>query len=119
MLASKGVLVVDDDPDVCMIIQDVLESEGCQVTIVHNGVEALRVLEEYKPDLILLDLMMPVMDGWEVLDRLKNQPRWHGIPVVVVSANLRSRRPVAPAVAALPKPFDITELTEVVERYAA
>ncbi len=119
MLDSKDVLVVDDDLDVCTIIQDVLESEGCQVTVAHNGVEALQVLEQHRPDLILLDLMMPVMDGWEVLARLKGQPRWQGIPVVVVSANLRSRRPSEPAVAALPKPFDITELTQVVERYAA
>ena len=119
MLDPKDVLVVDDDLDVCTIIQDVLESEGCQVTVAHNGVEALQVLEQHRPDIILLDLMMPVMDGWEVLARLKNQPRWQGIPVVVVSANLRSRRPAEPAVAALPKPFDITELTQVVERYAA
>ena len=119
MLDSKDVLVVDDDLDVCTIIQDVLESEGCQVTVAHNGVEALQVLEQHRPDLILLDLMMPVMDGWEVLARLKGQPRWQGIPVVVVSANLRSRRQSEPAVAALPKPYDITELTQVEERYAA
>jgi CheY-like chemotaxis protein len=119
MLTSKDVLVVDDDRDVCTIIQDVLESEGCRVTVAHNGVEALKVLDQHKPDLILLDLMMPVMDGWEVLAQLQRQPLWQDIPVVVVSANLRSRRPAKPAVAALPKPFDITELTQVVERYAA
>jgi CheY-like chemotaxis protein len=54
-----------------------------------------------------------------VLAQLQRQPRWQGIPVVIVSANLRSRRPAEPAVAALPKPFDITELTQVVQRYAA
>lgn len=119
MLDSKDVLVVDDDPDVCIIIQDVLESEGCHVTVAHNGVEALQALDQHQPDLILLDLMMPIMDGWEVLAQLQGQPRWQGIPVVIVSANLRSRRPAAPAVAALPKPFDISELTQVVQRYAA
>ena len=87
----QEVLVVDDDPDICLILQDVLEAEGCMVIVAHNGQEALRVLEQRRPDVIVLDLMMPVMDGWEFAARLQQAPRW-SIPVVVVSADTLAAR---------------------------
>src|SRR4051812_16908814 len=88
----KEVLVVDDDPDICMILQDVLESEGCAVLVAHNGREALGVLRDRLPDVIVLDLMMPVMDGWEFAAQLQQEPLWRDIPVVVVSADTLAAR---------------------------
>ena len=116
----KEVLVVDDDPDICLILQDVLESEGCTVIVAHNGQEALRVLEQRRPDVIVLDLMMPVMDGWEFAARLQQEPRWSDIPVVVVSADTLAarRKPAAHVVAMIPKPFDIAQIAQTVQ-YAA
>src|SRR5262245_13887161 len=64
-MASKDILVVDDDPHLCEIITDVLEAEGHVARRAANGEEALQRIRERKPQLILLDLMMPVMNGWE------------------------------------------------------
>ena len=76
------------------------------VIVAHNGQEALRVLEQRRPDVIVLDLMMPVMDGWEFAARLQQAPRWSDIPVVVVSADTLAarRKPAARVVATIPKP---------------
>jgi CheY-like chemotaxis protein len=118
---SKEVLVVDDDPDICIILQDVLEAEGCRVMVAHNGQEALQVLEHKRPALILLDLMMPVMDGWEFSARLQQLPELQEIPVVVVSADADAtrRKPAARVVAAVPKPFDIGQIAHLVQLHAA
>jgi CheY-like chemotaxis protein len=116
----KEVLVVDDDQDICLILREVLEAEGCTVIVAHNGQEALRVLEQRRPDVIVLDLMMPVMNGWELAVQLQQESRWRDIPVVVVSADtLTARRKLAAhVVATIPKPFDIAHIAQAVQ-YAA
>src|SRR5437667_11971136 len=83
---SKDVLVVDDDPHLCEIITDVLQAEGHTTRTAANGQEALDLIRERKPQLILLDLMMPIMNGWELADTLKANPDWVDIPVVFVKA---------------------------------
>ncbi len=81
------VLVVDDDDDTRNCVCSVLEAEGFGVTSAKNGKEALELLSgSYRPNLLLLDLMMPVMSGWDVLEALKTRPELAAIPVVVFTA---------------------------------
>ena len=117
----KDVLVVDDDHYLCELIVDVLEAEGHMARTAMNGEEALELVRERKPELILLDLMMPVMNGWEVAAALKANPEWSDIPVVLVTASHdgESKRAATGAKAIISKPFDIDHLCEVVSTCAA
>ncbi len=81
-----GALVVDDEFSMREILRRVLEREGCAVAEAANGIEALRRVDERLPDLILLDLMMPEMDGFQFLDELRSREQGRGVPVVVVTA---------------------------------
>ncbi len=80
------VLVVDDEPSAVDLITQLLEDEGYQIRGVNSGEEALNAMEEQLPDVILLDLLMPEMDGFEVTQRIKQNPDWKNIPIVVVTA---------------------------------
>jgi len=80
------VLVVDDDADTRAALARTLASEGCRVAEAADGRAALEALEPATPDLILLDLVMPGMDGFEFLDALRAEPRFAGVPVIVVTA---------------------------------
>ncbi|MGO9619937.1 MAG: response regulator [Desulfobaccales bacterium] len=80
------VLVVEDDPDTREILRRLLEKEGCQVIAAENGRVALERLAESQPMLILLDLMMPEMDGFQFIDRVRQHENWRTIPIVVVTA---------------------------------
>ncbi len=79
-------LVVDDEPAAVDLITQLLEDEGYQIKGVYSGEEALSVLETEVPDIILLDLLMPEMDGFEVIERIKAKEDWRDIPIVVVTA---------------------------------
>lgn len=118
---SKDVLVVDDDPHLCEIITDVLEAEGHTARTASNGQEALDRISERKPQLILLDLMMPVMNGWELAEALNASHEWSDIPIVFVTAahSAMSRKPQEMGVKAIiSKPFDIDMIVEAVQNYA-
>jgi two-component system alkaline phosphatase synthesis response regulator PhoP len=80
------VLVVDDDPQNLELVQAYLEDVECQTVAAHDGVEALEIVARKKPDLILLDVMMPKMSGFEVCRRLKSDPDKSNIPVIMVTA---------------------------------
>ena len=84
--SGHSVLVVDDDPAVRESSRNSLEKNGCVVIEAEHGKRALLLLEEKVPDLILLDLLMPEMDGFEFLDRVRGNPNWRTIPVVVMTA---------------------------------
>jgi CheY-like chemotaxis protein len=84
--ASRFALVVDDQPDNRALLRRTLEPEGWTVTEAANGVEALASIEERRPDMIFLDLMMPEMDGFEFVDRLRANELTQSIPVLVVTA---------------------------------
>jgi two-component system response regulator CpxR len=110
MLASSGiVLVVDDDAEIRETLTHLLEEEGYTVLRAANGVQALKHLREDHPNVMLLDLMMPVMSGWEVLEELGESGEIDTIPIIVVSAMC------APgARACLRKPVNLDELLAVV-----
>jgi CheY-like chemotaxis protein len=110
MLASSGiVLVVDDDAEIRETLTHLLEDEGYTVLRAANGVQALKHLREDHPNVMLLDLMMPVMSGWEVLEELGESGELGIVPIIVVSAMC------APgARACLRKPVNLEELLAVV-----
>lgn len=116
---SGPVLVVDDDPAIREAVRDVLEAAGLRVALARDGAEALeRVLTE-PPSLVLLDMRMPVMDGWHFARALRE--RQLNLPVVVMTAAADARR-WAEEIGALdfvPKPFAVSELVSAVERYAS
>lgn len=89
---QKTILAIDDENDVLLIVKTALASEGFSVTTATNGFDALAVLEEKKPDLILLDLMMPEMSGFEVIDKLKEKPDTADIPIVVLTGLSERKR---------------------------
>ncbi len=110
---SKGtVLVVDDDAAILDLVQAVLEDEGYHVRVSVDGA-ALRSAHAQPPDLILLDMMMPLMDGVEVTQRLRADPATAHIPLVAVSArhNLAALAALLHVDAVLPKPFDLDDLS--------
>lgn len=83
---SKTIMVVDDEKRLVSLVESYLAQEGYRVVTANDGKEALPIASREKPDLIILDLMMPEMDGFTVLDHLKNNPDTASIPVIVVTA---------------------------------
>lgn len=113
------VLVVDDDPDILEALSEILEAEGFEIRRARNGKEALDRLEPEPPNLILLDLMMPVMDGWEFAQRMRQKPpEVARIPLIVLSAdrNVGSKASDIGAVGHLAKPFELNDLLDMVRR---
>ncbi len=114
------VLVVDDDPDLVQVISLNLELDGYAVLKAYDGAEALRLVRETRPDCILLDIMMPVMDGWEVLRRLSENPSTMDIPVVIVTARTSDLDKIkgygGGAREYVTKPFNPLDLTHIIER---
>jgi two-component system, chemotaxis family, chemotaxis protein CheY len=119
MTRPSTVLVVDDDPDILEALSEILEAEGFEIRRARNGKEALDRLEPDAPQLILLDLMMPVMDGWEFAQRMRQRPpEIARIPIIVLSAdrNVGSKASDLGAVGHLAKPFELNDLLELVRR---
>ncbi len=117
---NERILVADDDLDIVDIIQTVLEGEGFQVLVANDGETALRKLREERPDLLLLDIMMPKLDGYQVCQRLKDDVTLSTIPVVIISAkgqeSDKDKGFRAGACDYIVKPFDPLELPEIVRR---
>jgi CheY-like chemotaxis protein len=115
--AGRPILVVDDDPGILAMLQDLLESEGLAVRTASNGEEALAALAEMTPSLILLDMRMPVLDGWGFAERYR--ARALGYPIVVMTAAESAKRwaDEIGATGYIAKPFDVNELLQTIERH--
>ncbi|HEX9296448.1 MAG TPA: response regulator [Polyangiaceae bacterium] len=118
-----SIVVVDDDDDVRDAVREILQLEGYATEGAANGEEALNLLRtsSARPCLILLDLMMPVMDGWEFLTLIDEEPGLHGIPVAIMSAHPSIRRAFdrgrgkdGSTRMLLPKPLNLLRLLSVV-----
>ena len=116
MPVEPTVLVVDDDPDIRESIEELLRSDGLEAIVAAHGEEALRILEQRPIQVILLDLMMPVMDGRQMVEEMRR--RGIEVPVVLLSAG-RDLRRVAQELSlpAVEKPFDLDELLEKVREH--
>lgn len=114
MHGDSRVLVVEDDPDVGEMMRLTLETSGYDVELVTNGADALAAVKRRRPGLMILDLVMPVMNGWEVIRQLTARGL-EALPVCVVSAVGENVPTVA--VATLRKPFEVDALRAIVDRY--
>jgi CheY-like chemotaxis protein len=118
MTNVRRVLVIDDDATIREMLEMVLDSEGFDVTTVPHGAAAIALLDVFGPHVILLDMKMPIMDGWEFLATYRRLPGAK-VPVVVLTAAQDDSRRAAEvgADAYIAKPFAIDDLLRVIERH--
>jgi DNA-binding response OmpR family regulator len=118
---AKRVVCIEDEPEMIDLVRLILGRKGFQVIGANGGIEGLDTVRREKPDLVLLDLMMPDMDGWEVYQQMKADPALRDIPVVVVTAKAQSIDKVLGLHIAkvddyITKPFGPQELLESVAK---
>ncbi len=115
-LADGPILVVDDDPSILATVEDILDFEGYEVVTAMNGQEALRILEKRLPSLVVLDMRMPVVDGWGFAERVRE--RGIEVPLLVMTAARNAQRWAEEIGAAgyVAKPFEMSELLQEIER---
>ena len=118
---SKKIMVVDDEPDILYTVAQMLEMNGYEVIKAMNGKECLKKLNELScnPDLILLDIMMPEVSGWDIAARIKENPKWCNIPIVFLTARGDTMSIGLGGMAAkdyIVKPFDIKDLQNRVDK---
>jgi CheY-like chemotaxis protein len=113
---NNPILVVDDDPSILLTVSEILAFEEFPVATATNGAEALKVLEHLNPWLVLLDMRMPVMDGWGFMREIR--ARGLTLPILVMTAaqDARSWAEEVRAAGYLPKPFDMDELLAAIEQ---
>ena len=83
---SERILIVDDTPANIQMLMAILKKEGYQLSAATNGRQALEVIEKVAPDLVLMDVMMPDMDGYEACERIKASTRWRDLPIIFLTA---------------------------------
>ena len=114
----KRVLVIDDDMPLRGMLAAALRQHGFQVLLAGDGAEGQRALAIHHPDVILLDLAMPNVNGWDFLQRLQETGHIGKVPIIVVSAHLRVEPQAVLQMgvsAILPKPFNLSDLIELIE----
>jgi DNA-binding response OmpR family regulator len=119
--SGRRVLCIEDDPEMIDLIRLILERRGFMVQGATGGRAGLQALQESPPDLVLLDLMMPDMDGWDVYQNMKSEPTMRGIPVIIVTASGQSidrmlGLEIAKVDDYIVKPFSPQALLESVEK---
>jgi DNA-binding response OmpR family regulator len=116
---GRKVLVVDDEPDVLLLCRVNLEFEGYEVIEAADGEAAMEQLREQQPDVVLLDVMMPKMDGWQVLQTIKADEELSSIPVVMLTAKVQDQDQIRGwsegAADYITKPFSPLALSQVVQ----
>jgi len=116
--AGGDILIVDDDADMTEVIELILQEAGYRTRTAANGRDALEAVETAMPSLILLDMLMPVMNGWQFAREFRGR-HGHAVPIVVASAaeHVHARGEEVAANDVLPKPFDVSDLMGVVGRH--
>jgi DNA-binding response OmpR family regulator len=116
----KEILIVDDEPSIVVPIQFLMEQQGYSVLVAENGEDALDIIYKYKPDLILLDIMLPRIDGYEVCEIVRLDPRYRDIKIIFITAKGReveiAKGLALGADAYITKPFSNTELVSKVKK---
>jgi len=113
------ILIVDDEPDLVQTLQDRLEMNGYSIVAAGNGKEGLEKAAQEKPDIILLDVIMPIMDGLEMLEALRKHPEVKNCAVIMLTARSQRQDIVRAKTCGIEdyivKPFDLSELIEKIE----
>ena len=116
---QNHILLIDDDPNLILLVKDYLEFHGYVVTTANNGVEALKILDDMVPDMIICDVMMPEMDGYSLVKSVRQNPKTNWIPVLFLSAKGQSQDRVRGLTTGadiyMVKPFEPEELVAQVE----
>lgn len=120
---TRKVLIADDEPNIVTALEFLLRRSGYDVRVAINGEEALALVETFVPDVVLLDIMMPVKSGYEVVQRMRQRSEWRHIKIVVLSAKGREAE-VSKGVSLgadlyITKPFSTQELIETINRLFA
>ncbi|MCC5947866.1 MAG: response regulator [Nitriliruptoraceae bacterium] len=119
MSDRRTVLVVDDEPDVLLLCRVNLEFEGYEVIEAADGEEAMEQVRTHRPDVVLLDVMMPKMDGWQVLSAIKEDDELSSIPVVMLTAKVQDQDQIRGwsqgAADYITKPFSPLALSQVLQ----
>ena len=120
MAAKPKVLIADDEPNIVTALEYLLRNSGYEVCVANNGEEALAQIENFAPDVVLMDIMMPIKSGYEVCQRMRERPEWSHIKVVMVSAKGREAE-VAKGLSLgadlyVVKPFATQELVDAINR---
>ena len=116
---AKEILIVDDEPNVVMPIQFLMEQQGYKVMIAERGEDALDLIYQYKPDLVLLDIMLPGIDGYEVCEIIRLNPKYRNVKIIFLTAKGReveiAKGLALGADAYITKPFSNAELVAKVK----
>jgi DNA-binding response OmpR family regulator len=120
---SRKILIVDDEPNIVLSLEFLMQQSGYEVAIARDGGEALEMLGSFSPDLVLLDVMLPKINGFELCQRIRANPAWNAIKVVMLSAKGResevSKGMSLGADAYVTKPFSTRDLVELVRSLLA
>ena len=115
---SKKIMIVDDEEDIRVSVSNIFEISGYEVIKAEDGYDCLDKLEYGTPDIVILDIMMPGMNGWDVAARIKENPKWNDIPIVFLTAKGDEMSIGMGGLASeeyIVKPFDIIKLKDRVE----
>lgn len=117
---TKRVLIVDDEPNIVLSLEFLMEQSGYAVAVARDGEEALAQIASVRPDLVLLDIMLPKMNGYEVCQKIRANPDWAGVRVLMLSAKGRevevSKGLALGADGYVTKPFSTRDLIDQVQR---
>ncbi len=117
---TKSVLVVEDEPNIVLSLEFIIKQAGFEVRVAHDGEEALKAVEENPPELILLDIMIPKRDGYDVCQTIRANPEWKDIHIIMLTAKGRDvEREKGLALGAddyITKPFSTRELSKRVKQ---
>lgn len=115
-IQDQQILVVDDDDDIRSSLQEILAAEGYETLTAKNGAEALKLIREHHPSLVLLDIMMPVMDGYEFLEQQRTDSSIAEVPVIVLSAGA-SLDALSKGIPRIRKPPDLDMLFKAISTH--
>jgi DNA-binding response OmpR family regulator len=117
---AKRILIADDEPNIVVSLEFLMKRMGHVVKVANTGVDALSAVSEFKPDLILLDIMMPRMSGYDLCQSVRENPAWNGIKILMLSAKGRdidvNKGMAVGADAYITKPFSTKELVAKVQQ---
>lgn len=118
-MPHKKILIVDDEPNIVISLEFLMQQSGYEVAIARNGEEALEKIASFEPDLVLLDIMLPLLNGFEVCQRMRENPQWNRTKVIMLSAKGReidvSKGIALGADAYVTKPFSTKDLIAKVQ----